>query len=131
MIQRTGVGIFAGLLLWAWVGGAAAGGGIDALGISARNFDQVSENIYRGGTPSAGDLRRLKVLGAKTIIDFTVTKDDSEKEFAEALGLNYINIPWDPSFYYANRYDYFAIAHQFLALTEDAANLPVFVHCER
>jgi len=97
--------------------------------IKAKNFDQVTSEIYRGGALQDGDLEKLKDLGVKTIINFRTGEKDEEGRSAETLGLQYFSIPWSPSPKAASRYDYDQIAHQFLQLISAPDNLPVYVHC--
>jgi len=98
--------------------------------VAAQNFDKVNEKMYRGGIPSASDLLKLKAMGIQCIVDFTVTRDDEEKEIVEGLGMKYVNIPWESPVLKARSYDYFDVAGQFLNVVHDEDNAPLFVHCE-
>src|SRR5260370_36062607 len=57
-------------------------------------FHRVNQQLYRGGQPKYGGLRRLKDLGGKTIVN--LRSDDAhtrtESEEARGLGLCYHSI---------------------------------------
>lgn len=100
--------------------------------VTASNFDQVNDGIYRGGLPLGDDLYKLKDLNIKTVVDFTVPEDVGEEALAEQLGFRYVNIPWTltPSRGMGKYPEYEQIVGRFLDLVEDKNNLPVYVHCQ-
>jgi protein tyrosine/serine phosphatase len=60
-----------------------------------RNFGQVSETLYRGGSPTDEALRELKALGVSMVIDLRQDGRDREEEKrkVEQLGIHYEHIP--------------------------------------
>jgi protein tyrosine/serine phosphatase len=57
-------------------------------------FQQVSERLYRGAQPRAGDIDRLRALGINTVINLRGSSKRTRAEEAEvrAVGLNYFNV---------------------------------------
>ena len=92
------------------------------------NFHQVNSQLYRGGQPKAGGIRKLAALGIKTIVSLRSEDDRTRAEAAaaKALGLRYFDIPMPdlsrPTDAQVNRA---------LALINAPENQPVFVHCKR
>src|SRR5947209_528461 len=90
------------------------------------NFHTVAPGIYRGAAPSPEGLRRLKSMGVHTVIDLRIAPKTvrKEKEEAQRLGLNWINLPMsgDPPTK--------AQVDAMLAALRNAARDPVFVHCQ-
>jgi protein tyrosine/serine phosphatase len=90
------------------------------------NFKQVHEYMYRGGRPSADDLKELKKMGIKTILNLENDRYplSQEKKVAEALNFNFISIPTasflKPKDEKVNR---------ILAILDDSENYPIFIHC--
>jgi len=91
------------------------------------NFHRVDDNLFRGGQPGADGVGRLKELGIKTIVNLRYERDlvDAEAAEAEAAGIRYYNVPMVG----LNRPTDAQVAH-ILALIDDPANRPVFVHCK-
>ena len=91
-----------------------------------RNFLRVNEKFCTGGQPRLEHLAKLKAEGVKTIINLRQPGEHraaEEEEMAKQLGLRYYNIPVafsDPKEEQVT---------EFLKLTDDASNLPVFIHC--
>jgi uncharacterized protein (TIGR01244 family) len=91
-----------------------------------RNFLRVNEKFCTGGQPRLEHLAKLKAEGVKTIINLRQPGEHraaEEEAMAKQLGLRYYNIPvafGDPKEEQVT---------EFLKLTDDAANLPVFIHC--
>ncbi|HVG22450.1 MAG TPA: protein tyrosine phosphatase family protein [Blastocatellia bacterium] len=91
-----------------------------------RNFLRVSEKFCTGGQPRLEHLAKLKAEGVKAIINLRQPgehRSGEEEAMAKQLGLRYYNIPVafaDPKEEQAT---------EFLKLTDDANNLPVFIHC--
>ncbi|MFP5260655.1 MAG: protein tyrosine phosphatase family protein [Blastocatellia bacterium] len=91
-----------------------------------RNFLRVNEKFCTGGQPRLEHLAKLKAEGVKAIINLRQPGEhraDEEEAMAKQLGLRYYNIPVafaDPKEEQVT---------EFLKLTDDAANLPAFIHC--
>jgi uncharacterized protein (TIGR01244 family) len=92
------------------------------------NFHQVNDHIYRGAQPTTSGFQNLAKMGIKTVIDLREADSRSaqEKQAVEAVGMRYINIPLQglsaPSS---------ADVAKTMALFNDAAAGPVFIHCRR
>jgi tyrosine-protein phosphatase SIW14 len=92
------------------------------------NFHQVSEKLYRGGQPAGGAMKILSGLGIKAVINLRGEDElsNQEQKQAEAAGLRYFNVSMPglsaPSDEQVAR---------LLALMDDPANQPVFIHCKR
>jgi protein tyrosine phosphatase (PTP) superfamily phosphohydrolase (DUF442 family) len=93
--------------------------------IKIDNFGMINEHYYRGAQPSAADYPDLAGLGIKTVIDLTSGGRDDEKGLVEAAGMKFVRIPLTTT----DRPSDAAIT-QFLALVNDPANQPVYVHCQ-
>src|SRR5215813_10535184 len=91
-----------------------------------RNFLRINEQFCTGGQPRLESLAKLKADGVKTIINLRQPSEhraEEEEATAKQLGLKYYNIPvafGDPKEEQVT---------EFLRLTDDSANLPVFIHC--
>lgn len=89
------------------------------------NFGRVNANYFRGAQPEAGDYADLAALGVKTVIDLTDDGDRREPSLVQHAGMKFFRIPMTthetPSPDKVVR---------FLALVNDPANLPVYVHCQ-
>jgi len=88
------------------------------------NFGKVNDNYYRGAQPRGSDYRDLASLGVKTVIDLQIDGPSNEGNIVQAAGMKFFRIgmttkqaPTD------------AQVEQFLAIVNDPANQPVFVHC--
>lgn len=108
---------------------AAAGGQgqareADKASVKIGNFGRVNDHIYRGGQPKGDDYRELVALGVKTIVDLRGDHERDAQALAERAGLRYINLPLAPK-----RYPQADAAQRFLAIVNDQANWPVYVHC--
>lgn len=73
-------------------------GGITAAELEpahVRNFGQVNQKLFRGGTPSDEALRELKELGVSLVIDLREEGKgrDEEKQKVEQMGLKYAHVP--------------------------------------
>jgi protein tyrosine phosphatase (PTP) superfamily phosphohydrolase (DUF442 family) len=86
------------------------------------NFHKVSDDLYRGGHPTAESLARLKALGIRTVVSlraFNVHRDR-----LAGLSLRYVHISFKPN----HPEDEDVV--RFLKVLENPANRPVFVHCK-
>ena len=89
------------------------------------NFGRVSDTYYRGAQPMGRDYADLASLGVKTLIN--LTSDDAEADeqlMAEQAGMKYFQIPMTT--HAAPTSEQLA---KFLAIVNDPANQPVYVHC--
>jgi uncharacterized protein (TIGR01244 family) len=91
-----------------------------------RNFLRVTPEFCTGGQPRPEHFARLKADGVKAVLNLrqpTEHRADDERQAVEAAGLKYFNIPVN--------YQTPAEAHvdEFLKITDDPANRPMFIHC--
>jgi protein tyrosine phosphatase (PTP) superfamily phosphohydrolase (DUF442 family) len=93
-----------------------------------KNFDKVDANVYRGGQPTDEGFRYLAKIGVKTIVDLREAdgRSKAEKRVVAGAGMKYVNVPMT-GLTPPTESDITRI----LALLEDNANGPVFVHCRR
>lgn len=108
--------------------GSPAFAQMDASDKQLPNFHPVNENLYRGGQPATGAVKKLKELGIKTIVNL---RDDdghavAEEAEAGAAGLRYVNVPMS-NFSRPND----KTVGRVLAIINERENQPVFVHCKR
>ena len=91
------------------------------------NFQQVNPQLYRGAQPPKESLKKLQALGIKTIVNLRGESEGTreEEKAALALGLKFYNVPLPP----LSRPNDEQI-NKALALLNDPANAPVFVHCK-
>jgi uncharacterized protein (TIGR01244 family) len=94
-----------------------------------QNFMKVNTEFCTGGQPTPAQLAELKAQGITTIINLRAPGEagfDAAAEEAETkkLGMKYFNIPVSNQ---AGPKD--EQADEFLKLTDDAKNRPVFIHC--
>jgi uncharacterized protein (TIGR01244 family) len=91
-----------------------------------RRFLRVEKDICTGGQPRLVHLEKLKAEGIKAIINLRPPDEHAaakEEARAKELGLRYFNIPVA----FGNPRD--EQVEEFLKLTDDAANRPMFIHC--
>jgi uncharacterized protein (TIGR01244 family) len=91
-----------------------------------RNFLRIDEKFCTGGQPRLEHLAQLKSEGVKTIINLRQPSEhraEEEEAKAKELGLRYFNIPVAFGEPRDEQVD------QFLKLTDDPANRPIFIHC--
>ena len=104
---------------------APAAARLDLASIRIDNFGQVDQSYFRGAQPKGRDYDNLKALGVKTLINLTSDDADvTEKEMAARAGLQYFQIPMTTR--QAPTAEQLAA---FMAILNDPANLPVYVHC--
>src|SRR5215471_5810518 len=90
------------------------------------NFTRVSDQYCTGGQPKLEALAKLKSEGVKSIINLRQPSEHraaDEEAKAKEVGLKYFNIP---VVYAAPKEEQ---ATEFLKITDDPANRPVFIHC--
>jgi uncharacterized protein (TIGR01244 family) len=91
-----------------------------------RNFVRMNSDFCTGAQPRLEHLEKLKAEGVKAIINLRPpTEHRAAEEEAEAkkLGLRYFNIP----FVFGEPKE--EQATEFLKITDDLENRPVFIHC--
>jgi uncharacterized protein (TIGR01244 family) len=91
-----------------------------------RNFVQVNPQFCTGGQPRIEHYAKLKADGVKTVLNLrqpTEHRADEERAAVEQAGLKYFNVP----VVYQNPTD--AQVDEFLKITDDPANRPMFIHC--
>lgn len=86
------------------------------------NAGEVTPSLFRGSVPTSNGLSALKQKGVAIIVDLRGTSQFERKQ-AEALGIEYVPLPWHCPF---PRDATFA---RFLKLLRDNAGKKVFVHC--
>ncbi|MGD0616662.1 MAG: tyrosine-protein phosphatase [Bryobacteraceae bacterium] len=120
-----------------WYGCASLLVAFSAFGASAAslplpgvvNFQKVDDQVYRGAQPTDVGFASLAHLGIKTVVDLRSIGEHSqadEQRLVEAAGMHYVSVPMkgmtSPSS------DDVA---KVLAMFNDSADGPVFVHCRR
>ncbi len=91
-----------------------------------RNFLQVNKEFCTGGQPRIEHFEKLKAEGVKAVLNLrqpTEHRADEEQAAVAKAGLKYFNIP----VVYASPTD--AQVDEFLKITDDPANRPMFIHC--
>jgi uncharacterized protein (TIGR01244 family) len=94
-----------------------------------QNFLKVNTEFCTGGQPTPAQLSELKSQGITTVINLRTPGEagfDAPAEEAEVkkLGMKYFNIPVSNQTGPKDEQ-----ADEFLKLTDDAKNRPVFIHC--
>jgi len=97
-----------------------------APGVS--NFHQVDDHVYRGAQPPAAGFAHLARIGIKTVVDL---RDEpaqirAEQHAVEAAGMRFVSIPMHGLTAPMDQ-----VIAQALAILNDPAAAPVFVHCRR
>jgi tyrosine-protein phosphatase SIW14 len=94
------------------------------------NFGVVVENaIYRGGQPRNKQFDYIHELGVKTILKLNHHDLDDERAATTRLGMKLVNIPLDPAT--IGGPETCADIALALAVLNDRANWPVYVHCTK
>jgi len=90
------------------------------------NFAQVNARYFRGAQPEGRDYADLATLGVKTVINLIGDSDldVSEQAMVEQQGMRYVHIPMSTRTPPTAKQ-----IETFLALVNDAASQPVYVHC--
>jgi protein tyrosine phosphatase (PTP) superfamily phosphohydrolase (DUF442 family) len=86
------------------------------------NFHKVSDELYRGGQPSAAGMQQLQKLGIKTVINLRSFHSDRDEIGDTGLGYEHIYMKaWHPEDKELVR---------FLQIVTNGDRTPVFVHCQ-
>ena len=91
-----------------------------------RNFVRASTDFCTGGQPRDEHFVRLKAEGVRAVLNLRTPGEhraDEERQAVEQAGLKYFNIP------VVYREPTAAQADEFLKITDDPANRPMFIHC--
>ena len=91
-----------------------------------RNFVQVTPQFCTGGQPRVEHFAKLKADGVKAVLNLRQPSEhraDEERAAVEQAGLKYFNVP----VVYTRPSD--AQVDEFLEITDDPANRPMFIHC--
>jgi uncharacterized protein (TIGR01244 family) len=91
-----------------------------------RNFLQVTPQFCTGGQPRPEHFAKLKADGVKAVLNLRTPGEhraEEEQATVEKEGMKYFNIP----VVYTAPTD--AQADEFLRITDDPANRPMFIHC--
>ena len=93
------------------------------------NFQKVDDHVFRGAQPTDSGFKDLAQLGIKTIIDLRDVGEHSqanEEKVVTDLGMRYVSIPMQ-----GMSTPKISQVAAVLALLNDTASGPVFVHCKR
>jgi len=97
-----------------------------AQDLPIRNFLRVNTEFCTAGQPTLEELSDLKADGIRAVLNLRVpTEHDAAGEEAAVreLDMNYFNIPVDGANIAEGQVE------EFLALTDDTSNQPMFIHC--
>jgi uncharacterized protein (TIGR01244 family) len=94
-----------------------------------QNFLKINTEFCSGGQPTLAQLAELKAQGITTIVNLRTVGEngfDAPAEEAEVkkLGMKYVHIPVSNATGPKDEQ-----ADEFLKVTDDAKNRPVFIHC--
>lgn len=104
---------------------AAATTGAAFPNVRIKNFGQMDDRFYRGARPnSPEDIRALKEVGIRTVIDLQADPDEDERGWVESLGMRYVNIPM-----IAKKYPRPEWVEAFMKTVDDPSTGKFFVHC--
>ena len=92
-------------------------------GTGIPRFGQVSENLYRGGQPSAEGLQELKRMGVHVVVDLRGSASETEREAVTKLGMQYVSIPSHCPFPSDKPWA------RFLEVVRENRGKKIFVHC--
>ncbi len=93
-----------------------------------KHLVRIDGNVWRGRQPGRDDFPELAQMGFKTVLDLRggMIHKPRERKLVEAAGMRYISVRlsgiWEP------KRDQI---EQALAVLEDRAHGPMFVHCRR
>jgi protein tyrosine/serine phosphatase len=103
----------------------AAAGDVNRSRVAIDNFGRVNAGYYRGAQPEGGDYADLAAFGIRTVIDLTQDGDAQESALVQSAGMKFYRIPMT-----THQTPSSEKIGQFLALVNDPANQPVYVHCQ-
>lgn len=97
----------------------------DRVGPAIAKYNRLRPTIATAGALKDGAIGELKSLGFATILNLCTSGEgaDVERRAVEAAGLRYLNIP------FAGRLPSDEQVVEFARVVEDAANLPLLIHC--
>jgi tyrosine-protein phosphatase SIW14 len=104
--------------------GAAAVASAPVPHVQIENFGRVNPNYYRGAQPRGRDFADLAAAGVKMVIDLAEEGDPAEEANAKKAGMRFTRIPMT-----THESPGPVTIARFLALVNDPANQPVYVHC--
>jgi tyrosine-protein phosphatase SIW14 len=104
--------------------GATAAASNPLAAVHIENFGRVNPYYFRGAQPKGRDFADLAAAGVKMVIDLAEEGDPAEEANAKKAGMQFTRIPMTTH----EAPGPVTIAH-FLALVNDPANQPVYVHC--
>jgi tyrosine-protein phosphatase SIW14 len=92
------------------------------------NLRRIDDHVYRGRQPKHADFADLAHMGIKTVLDLRggAIHKPKERKWVQAAGMHYVSIRLSGLFPPKKQQ-----MAQILALLEDPARGPVFVHCRR
>ena len=91
-----------------------------------QKFLQVTPDFCTGGQPRLENFAKLKADGVKAVLNLRTPGEhraDEEQATVEKAGMKYFNIP------VVYRAPTDAQVDEFLRITDDPANRPMFIHC--
>lgn len=96
------------------------------------NFTQVEATIACAGATKPSAIAALKTMGYKTVVNLRMASEagadlDAEAVAARAAGLTYVHLPFNTPA--SADEDVSGTVREFLKVTSDPANRPLFVHC--
>jgi uncharacterized protein (TIGR01244 family) len=96
------------------------------------NFTQVEATIACAGATKPSAIAALKTMGYKTVVNLRMASEtgadlDAEAVAARAAGLQYVHLPFNTPASAGE--DVSGTVREFLKVTSDPANRPLFVHC--
>ena len=94
--------------------------------LDIRNFLKVTPEFCTGGQPRPEHFAALKADGVKAVLNLRQPAEhraEEEQQAVKAAGLKYFSIPVN----YQQPTD--ASVDEFLKITDDAGNRPMFIHC--
>jgi uncharacterized protein (TIGR01244 family) len=97
-----------------------------AQDLPIRNFLRVNTEFCTAGQPTVEELSDLKADGIRAVLNLRIPSEHDaagEEAAVRELGMSYFNIPVDGANVREEQVE------EFLALTDDVNNQPMFIHC--